>query len=416
MAVIQRTAEGYSLQYPIGKTLFTAPNWVSHVRVSPSGERVAFENHPFGGDEGSVMVIEKSGKVRELSSGFLSLQGLVWAPDEKEVWFTGTRVGGNRALLAVSLSGKERVVSRIPGCLTVRDIGPESRVLMTESYERAIMMAQLPGANEKDLSWFDYGIPSGLSADGKSISPCPRSAGKEVELTGTTYSGVPPMVRRRFVWARVRFADISNVMENLLAQPRHAGNDDEDISTADAGRAQGVAGMGAIETGTVALLCRASTKPCLMGASPDISRAFTCWIRIRAPCRKLSSPKACTAGCGVTSDGNFLLGRNEKREPMFYPIAGGDPKPVKGMQPQEQIFGIASDDRTLFIGHLGELPQRLDRLDSTTGERKPWKEISPSDRTGTDMIGNLRVLQDGKAHLYSYFRSLSELYVFRGLK
>src|SRR5579862_5812419 len=169
MAVIQRTAEGYSLQYPIGKTLFTAPHWVSHVRISPSGERVAFENHPFGGDEGSVMVIEKSGKVRELSSGFLSLQGLVWAPDEKEVWFTGTRVGGNRALLAVSLSGKERVVSRIPGCLTVRDIGPESRVLMTESYERAIMMAQLPGANEKDLSWFDYGIPSGLSADGKSI-------------------------------------------------------------------------------------------------------------------------------------------------------------------------------------------------------------------------------------------------------
>jgi hypothetical protein len=39
---------------------------------------------------------------------------------------------------------------------------------MTESYERAAVMAMLPGANqERDLSWFDFGDPRGLSSDGK---------------------------------------------------------------------------------------------------------------------------------------------------------------------------------------------------------------------------------------------------------
>jgi len=410
MAVIQRTAEGYSLQYPIGKTLFTAPHWVSHVRISPSGERVAFENHPFGGDEGSVMVIEKSGKVRELSSGFLSLQGLVWAPDEKEVWFTGTRVGGNRALLAVSLSGKERVVSRIPGCLTVRDIGPESRVLMTESYERAIMMAQLPGANEKDLSWFDYGIPSGLSADGKSILMSEVGEGGGAHYT--TYlrpADGSPAIRL----GEGQSADISN--DGKYGLSRVMGNTTKIYLLPTQGAPRELP-MGAIEPGTVALFVPGKHKVLFDGSEPGHKPSIYLLDPDSSALPKAVVPEGVHGLAGVTSDGNFLLGRNEKREPMFYPIAGGDPKPVKGMQPQEQIFGIASDDRTLFIGHSGELPQRLDRLDSTTGERKPWKEISPSDRTGTDMIGNLRVFQDGKAYLYSYFRSLSELYVFRGLK
>ncbi|MGA3210405.1 MAG: protein kinase, partial [Terriglobales bacterium] len=170
LAVVQRTAGKFSLQYPIGKELYSAPNWVSHVRISPSGERLAFGNHPFGGDEGSVMVIDKSGKARELSSGFLTLQGLAWSPDEKEIWYTGTRTGANRALYAVTLAGKERVVARVPGNLTLWDIGPKGQALITQAYERTAVMAMLPGANqEADFSWFDYGIPAGFSSDGKSL-------------------------------------------------------------------------------------------------------------------------------------------------------------------------------------------------------------------------------------------------------
>src|ERR1700736_5336142 len=147
MAIVRHSGGQFSLQYPIGKTLFTAPLWISHPRISTSGELVAFLNHPFGGDEGSVMEADKSGRTRELSSGWLSLQGLAWPPDGKEIWFTGTRVGLNRALYAVSLDGKERLVARVPGVLTLRDISPRGQVLITESYRRTAVLAMLPGAN-----------------------------------------------------------------------------------------------------------------------------------------------------------------------------------------------------------------------------------------------------------------------------
>jgi hypothetical protein len=97
-------------------------------------------------------------------------------------------------------------------------------------------------------------------------------------------------------------------------------------------------------------------------------------------------------------------------------VAGGTPQSVQGMQPGEQVFGIGSDNRTLFVGRVGELPLKVYRLNAASGERQLWKEIGPADRTGTDNLGNFRVLQDGNAYCYSYFRSLSELYVFRSLK
>ncbi|MGH9676350.1 MAG: protein kinase domain-containing protein, partial [Candidatus Acidiferrum sp.] len=138
MAVVQYSGGQFSLQYPVGKVLFQAPLWISHLRVSPSGEQVAFLNHPFGGDEGSVMVVDKAGKAKELSSGWLTLQGLAWSPDGREIWFTGTRYGANRALYADSLDGKERMVERVPGMLTLQDISPQGQLLMTHAYERFV--------------------------------------------------------------------------------------------------------------------------------------------------------------------------------------------------------------------------------------------------------------------------------------
>ena len=51
-------------------------------------------------------------------------------PDGKEVWFTGSRVGANRALYAVSLDGRERLVSAMPGTLILMDIWKDGRILL----------------------------------------------------------------------------------------------------------------------------------------------------------------------------------------------------------------------------------------------------------------------------------------------
>ena len=52
-------------------------------------------------------MVDRQGKDKILAEGFLSAEGLAWSPDGKEVWFTGSIVGGNgRALNAVTLSGR----------------------------------------------------------------------------------------------------------------------------------------------------------------------------------------------------------------------------------------------------------------------------------------------------------------------
>jgi serine/threonine protein kinase len=410
IAVVQYTAGEYSLQYPIGKKLFTAPAWVSHLRISPSGERVAFENHPFGGDEGSVMVVEKSGKVRELSSGWLTLQGLAWSPDETEIWFTGTRVGGNRALYAVTLAGKERVVTRVPGCLTLWDIGTQGRVLMTEAYERAAVMAMLPGANqERDFSWFDFGIPSGLSSDGKSLL-----IGEVGEGGGAHYTAY---LRPTDGAPAIRLGEGNTAAlsgDGQYAVSRFIGNPSKMYLLPTQGSPRELA-IGAIEPSSIALFVPGGHKIIFEGSEPGHKVRAYLLDPDSAALPRAITPEGVHDLAAITSDGNFVLAQNEKDQSVFYPVADGAPRPVQGLHPRERVVGIGSDNRTLFIGE-GELPLKVYRLNAASGQRQPWKEIGPTDRTGADHIPRLVVLQDGKAYFYYYFRSLSELYVFRGLK
>ena len=54
-----RRATAAALEYPIGKVLYDAAGWVSHVRVSPDGRLVAFVDHPQQGDNnGNVKVVD----------------------------------------------------------------------------------------------------------------------------------------------------------------------------------------------------------------------------------------------------------------------------------------------------------------------------------------------------------------------
>lgn len=117
------------VEFPLGRPIFEADGWISHARVSPDGQRVAFVLHPGPDDAGSGAVGDVQGRAHTLSEGWISAQGLAWRPDSHEVWFTATREGSNAALHAVDLSGRERLVARVPARLMLHDIGRDGRVL-----------------------------------------------------------------------------------------------------------------------------------------------------------------------------------------------------------------------------------------------------------------------------------------------
>ena len=113
--------------------------------------------------------MDRAGRKTSLSKPFASVQGLAWGPDGTEVWFTAADVS-LRALYSASLSGKVRLRSRVAGNLTLRDISREGRLLVTRDTFRMEMRGLLPGeSKERDLTWLDYSLPTGISADGRTV-------------------------------------------------------------------------------------------------------------------------------------------------------------------------------------------------------------------------------------------------------
>ena len=63
LAVVRNVGGRNRIEYPIGKVLYEADGWVSHMRVSPKGDQIAFIDHPTPGDDGGVItVMDMSGK------------------------------------------------------------------------------------------------------------------------------------------------------------------------------------------------------------------------------------------------------------------------------------------------------------------------------------------------------------------
>src|ERR1700739_2097891 len=82
LAIVRDVNGRNRLEFPIGKVLFETSGWISHPRVSRKGDQVAFLDHPLPGDDsGSVKIVDLSGNVKTVASGFQTAQGLAWAAD-----------------------------------------------------------------------------------------------------------------------------------------------------------------------------------------------------------------------------------------------------------------------------------------------------------------------------------------------
>ncbi len=172
LAIVREVAGQSRLEYPIGKVLYQTGGWLSHPRISPKGDAIAFIEHPVRRDDaGSIAVIDTAGKKKtSLSTGWETVWGLGWSPTGSEIWFTSTRIGYGRYLSAVDLNGKERLLAREPGTLTLQDVARDGRVLLTRDVPRVGIVGLAPGTTkERDLSWLDWSAPKDLSADGSTL-------------------------------------------------------------------------------------------------------------------------------------------------------------------------------------------------------------------------------------------------------
>jgi len=418
LAVVRDVGGRNRLEYPLGKVLYETVGWVSHPRVSREGDRVAFLDHPIRGDDGgSVAVVDTSGRKKMLSDNWLSEQGLAWSADGQEVWFTATRLGIDRALYGVSLSGRERLVSAMPGTLTLLDASRDGRVLLTRaSWRRELVGFSAEQNKESDLSWLDYSYPADISEDGKTLLFDEEGeAGGSWKGNGFAYS---VYIRKTSGSPAVRLGDgtalaLSPDEKWVIAQP---------LGTP--------AQLLLLPTGA------GESKPLTNDA---ISHNWARWlpdgshflfsgnepghgVRLYMQSRDGGKPQPISPeGINATSfaispDGRAVAGIGPDEKGYLYPIAGGDARPIPGFAAGEEIIGWGTGGHWLNIYQPGELPAKVYRLDVSTGQRTMWKQLIPSDPAGVEHVGPILITQDGKTCVYGYHRTLSDLYLVEGLK
>ena len=59
LAVVHHTEGRDRIEYPIGHTLYQSNGWISHLRLSPQGDKIAFVSHPsLWDDKGSIYLVD----------------------------------------------------------------------------------------------------------------------------------------------------------------------------------------------------------------------------------------------------------------------------------------------------------------------------------------------------------------------
>jgi hypothetical protein len=121
-------------------------------------------------------------------------------------------------------------------------------------------------------------------------------------------------------------------------------------------------------------------------------------------------------GRAVSPDGKFAVAFGPDKKVYLYPLAGGEPQLVPGISPGERLAGWSGDGLFLYVFRLGELPAKVSRVEIATGKRELWKTLMPADAAGISSITRICPTPDGKSYAYTYFRTLSDLYLVDGMK
>ncbi len=410
LAIVREVGGRRRLEFPPEKILYETAGYVSHPRFSPSGDLIAFLDHPIGGDNGgSVVVVDHEGHERTRGRTFTGTDGLAWSPAGDEVWFTAAREGLKSDLWAVNLSGRERRLWHEAGAVSLRDVARDGRVLLSRINQGREIAGLAPGASsERDLTWLDWSYPTSLSADGQTLL-----FEEEGEGAGSAYA---IYLRKTDGSTAVRLAEGGAIAlapdgktvlgmspEGLMLIPIGPGTP----------RTIPLPGLthqwsGFFPDGRRLLM--AANEPghgsrlFVLDAAGGAPRPFTEEGVVLA-----------IAADAVSPDGRVVAAQGPDRSTRLYPVDGGESRQVPGTSPNDTVVRWTADGRGLYVRSLG-LPTRVDIVDVATGRRTRFKEFTPADPAGVYSVGPILISRDGKSYVYSFPRVTEDLYLVDGLK
>jgi serine/threonine protein kinase len=406
--------DGHSrLEYPIGKVLYQSNGWISDIRFSPQGDRIAFSDHPSLWDNrGKVSVSDLHGQVRSLTSDYESIQGVAWRANGKEIWFTAAEKGTNLNLMAVSLSGKVRTVLDLPMGITLQDVAPDGTVLVSLNSKRLAMgFSTLGSTRDVELSWHDWNVAKSISPDGSFVlfGDASEAAGPGYAVALRKVDGTLPVrlgegsaggLSPDGKWA---ISVSTTEPQRLTLLPIGAGQP----------RSIEVRGLEHIHTGWARFL---EDGQRLIVNANEQGHSTRCYVLDLVG----GTPKPVTPEgtvCGPSSpDSRYVVGVGQDSKVAIYPIGDSPPRSLPALDAGFLPVQWSSDGTLLFGYHLGELPSRIYKVRIDNGKESVVQELRPGVPAGVVMVAPVVVNREGTRFAYSYNQTLSVLYLISGLR
>jgi serine/threonine protein kinase/dipeptidyl aminopeptidase/acylaminoacyl peptidase len=410
LAIIREVGGLDRLEFPPGNVLFQTSGYVSDMRFSPHGDRIAYFEHPARWDDrGLIAVVDLEGRRTVLSEGYWGEEGIAWSRTGDTVYFSAGTGYADFSVYAVDLDGEVRVALQSAGGILIHDIAANGDWIVTRDDLARTIRARAPGeTRERDLSWQDFCNVVDLSLDGRTMlfGAAGTSAGQNyrVCLRGTDGSSVvvigegdPQGLSPDGNWAAAIIYP-----NRLMLYPTGAGEARE------------------LEPGPIALLQDVQWFPDgkrLLVVGAEQGAANKCWLQEMAggppvPANHLGEgiPAAFLSPDGeraliCDSDGVWSLAAID---------GGSEPVAVPAIGATELVDSWSQDGRSVLV-HEMNVPAQVDRVDLVSGTRSHYLTISPPE-TGVQAVISVCFSGDQTAYAYDSLRYLSYLYYVRGAR
>ena len=417
MAVIRDSSGVDRLEYPLGTVLARTPGYFSDVRVSPTGDALAyFEHSARYDDRGYAVIVDRNGRSVARSGFFVSLEGLAWRPDGDALLFSGVRAGSPNAstIWEMTRSGHERRVLGGAGGLTLQDVAGDGRLLVTQDHLPALVFVRGPGASdESNMGVRDFSADPILSDDGRYVAFSDEGAMSGADYTvilrktdGSPETPLGPGSPLGFSKdGRFILAAVPSTPPRLVLYPVGVGQSRElDIGTFDALEV-GTRPDGVFDHDSRFFFC--GTKPkslprCYIGA---VSGGPLTPVTPEGTKAAVISPDG-TRVAAVVGDSLWII-----------PVAGGAPEPGRGFVPGDALVRWSPDGRDLWVypPPNGTFTMHVFRVNPETGARAELTAIVPEHRGGLRRLGVPTLADDPRVYGYMQANFTSLLYTVDGV-
>jgi serine/threonine protein kinase len=413
LAVVHHVDGQDQIEYPIGHVLFQAKRGtISHLRLSPQGNEIAFMDHPMQWDDGGwVEVMDLQGHVSVLTPQWDSEDGLAWSADGKEIWFTAAESGTNRTLFAVDLAAHMRTILTSPGGMTLQDIAPDGRVLVSFDAERLALATMVRGDSKPvDLSWHDWDVAKDISSDGQSIlfEDDSEIAGHMFSSAIRKIDGTPPVNLSGGSPSKLS-PNGKWVISIVLGKPGK-------VSLVPTGVGQrrtiSLPEFEEIHNGTDHFL--EDGKHFTLNANEPGHAVRTYLVDLEGKKPIPITPEG-TTGILISPDGKYIFRMDNSGLLSMYSTTGGAGRRIPDLE--AGFFPVQwSEDQSSIYGYFpGQIPAKVYKVNVTTGKKTLVQELQPETTAGAVTITSVCVSRDASRFAYSYYQVLSDLYIISGL-